>query len=157
MQIKNNKNQKINLAKKIEYKNVYTKFLGSLIKKGNKNAAKRALDSSFIKVSQKHKTPLHRVFSKIFSKLTCRLEMKKVKMRRNTHLVPFPIRTGRQDFLKIKWILKAVKEDIRKVSFSEKMSVELLDVLINKKSKILMQKKLINKEALLNRSNVHYR
>lgn len=145
------------VAKKPEYKNVYTKFLGSLIKKGNKNAAKHILDNSFIKVSQKHKTPLHRVFSKIFSKLTCRLEMKTVRMRRNTHLVPFPIRSGRQDFLKIKWILKAVKEDTRKVAFSEKMSTELLDVLINKKSKVLMQKKLITKQALLNRSNVHFR
>lgn len=145
------------VAKKQEYKNVYTKFLGSLIKKGNKNAAKHILDSSFINVSQKHKIPLHRVFSKIFSKLTCHLEMKTVRMRRNTHSVPFPTRSGRQDFLKIKWILKAVKEDTRKVAFSEKMSIELLDVLINKKSKVLMQKKLMNKQALLNRANVHFR
>jgi len=138
-------------------KNVYQKFLGSLIKKGNINAAKRHIDSAFINVSEKHKSPLRHVFTKIFSKLTCRLEMKKVKMRRNTHMIPFPIRSSRQDFLKIKWILNVVKKDKRKVSQTEKLSTELLDILINKRSKVLMEKKQLKKEALTNRSNTHFR
>jgi ribosomal protein S7 len=102
-------------------KTVYIKLLGSLIKKGNKTAAKRVLDNAFFIVAKKYKAPVAVVFTKIFRNLDCRIEMRKVKMRRNTHMVPFPIKTVRQDFVKIKWILKAVKEDTRKVPFSEKI------------------------------------
>jgi ribosomal protein S7 len=138
-------------------KNIYTKFLGSLIKKGNKIAAKRILDTSFIKVSTKHKIPVHLILNKIFSKLDCFLEIKKIRIRKNVHIVPFPLNSKRQNFLKIKWILESAKEDLRKVDFSEKISSEVSNILLNKKSKILSKKDYIRKQALMNRSNLHYR
>jgi len=140
-----------------QVKSIYTKFLGSLIKKGNKVAAKRILDSSFVKVSAKNKIPVYLILNKIFSKLDCFLEIKKIKIRKNLHIVPFPLNSRRQDFLKIKWILESAKEDLRKVDFSEKISSEISNILLNKKSKILSKKDYIKKQALLNRSNIHYR
>ena len=92
----------VSSKRELTKKNVYQKFLGSLIKEGNVNAAKRHLDSAFINVAEIHQSSLRYEFTKIFSKLACRLEMKTVKMRRNTHNIPFPIRSTRQDFLKIK-------------------------------------------------------
>jgi ribosomal protein S7 len=83
-------------------KNIYSKFIGSLIKDGNKVCAKNILDTSFIKVSNKTKMPVHFILNKTFSKLDCFLEIKKIKIRKNIHLVPFPLTSKRQDFLKIK-------------------------------------------------------
>lgn len=138
-------------------KTIYTKFLGSLIKKGNKVAAKRILDNSFIQASTINKNSVHLNLHKIFSKLTCFLEIKKIKIRKKIHFVPFPLTAERQDFLKIKWILESAKEDLRKVDFSQKIGSELKNILLNTKSKTLSKKKYINKIALLNRSNIHYR
>lgn len=138
-------------------KTIYTKFLGSLIKKGNKIAAKNVLDNSFIQISKTNKYPAHLVLRKVFSKLNCYLEIKKIKIRKKIHFVPFPLTSARQDFLKIKWILDSAKQDSRKVNFSEKISTEISKIFLNKKSNTLLKKKYINKTALSNKSNIHYR
>lgn len=138
-------------------KNIYTKFLGALTKKGNKVAAKRILDTAFINVALKNKIPVYLILNKIFSKLDCFLEIKKIKIRKNLHIVPFPLNSRRQDFLKIKWILESANEDSRKIDYSEKIASEISNILVNKKSKILAKKDYVKKQALMNRSNVHYR
>ena len=84
-------------------KNVlYTKFLGSLVKKGNKNAASRTLRNAFLIVSRKTKVPIYRIFSRIFRGLDTYVEVKKVTKRKNTHYIPFPVKKKRNQFLKVK-------------------------------------------------------
>jgi ribosomal protein S7 len=80
----------------------YNKFLGSLIKNGNKSAAKRILDKSLEIVSERTKIDSFMILRKIFPKLHCYLEIKKMKIRKNIHIVPFPLTSKRQNFLKIK-------------------------------------------------------
>jgi ribosomal protein S7 len=80
----------------------YNKFLGSLIKNGNKSAAKRILDKSLEIVSERTRISPSFVLRKIFPKLHCYLEIKKIKIRKNIHIVPFPLTSKRQNFLKIK-------------------------------------------------------
>jgi small subunit ribosomal protein S7 len=138
-------------------KDIYSKFLGSLTKNGKKSVAKRILDSSFIKVSKKENIPAHFILSRILLRLNFFLEIKKIKIRKNTHLVPFPLTTRRQDFLRVKWLLESAKEDSRKIDLSDKIAMEVSNLLLNDKSKSLLKKNFVNKEALSNRSNVHFR
>ena len=55
--------------------------------------------------------PIHLILKKIFSNLNCFLEVKKIKIRKTIHVVPFPLTSQRQDFLKIKWIIDSAKEN----------------------------------------------
>ena len=135
----------------------YNKFLGSLIKNGNKPAAKRILDKSLEIVSERTRISPSFVLRKIFPKLHCYLEIKKIKIRKNIHIVPFPLTSKRQNFLKIKWILDYVKKNNRRVDMSQKLATEFINIIKNKKAKILLTKNSINREAVANKSNLHYR
>lgn len=137
---------------------LYKKFLGSLIKKGNKVAAARILHETFLKVTKKTKFPIYRIFNRIFKGLDTYMEVKKVTKRKNTYFIPFGVKHKRNQFLKVKWILDATKDDTRSVKFSDKLYVEVLNLLYRKKkSKVLARKKSIHKDVLKYKANVHYR
>lgn len=137
--------------------NLYTKFLGFLIKKGNKVAAKRLLDDAFFIVSKKTKISTQMSLVKVFSTLNSFVEVKKVRVRRRFVLVPFSINLKRRSYLIVKWLMLAVEEDKRKVSFSIKLADEILKVLkgLFSKSKALKNSNMA--QAMANRSNIHYR
>lgn len=138
-------------------KTIYENFLGSLTKKGNKTSAKRILDSAFLKVSRQLNIPSHIVLTKVFLLLNTFVEVKKIRIKRSTHIVPFPITFKRKSYLIIKWLMEATREDTRKVSTSEKLSTELINVLKKSSSKALLKKKLNTDQSLFNRSNIHFR
>jgi ribosomal protein S7 len=139
-------------------KTIYINFLGILTKKGNKVAAKKILDAAFLDVSTKVNKPVHILLIKLFLKLNSFVETKKIKFKRSSHVVPFVITSfKRKSFLIIKWLMEAVEEDKRKVSLSSKLSKEILSVLKNNSSKALSKKKLNIKNAISNRSNIHFR
>jgi hypothetical protein len=54
-------------------------------------------------------------------------------------------------------LLDEVRKDNKKLKTSEKLSAQMIDLLINKKSKILLRKKYIQRDAIANQSNMHYR
>jgi ribosomal protein S7 len=138
-------------------KNLYNKFLGFLIKKGNKISARSILNTSFLTVSKKTGLPLHILLLKIFLKLNSFVEVKKVRVQRSSHLVPFSIRLKRRSYLIIKWLMQAVKEDSRKISMSEKLSSEILDTIKKNPSRSVKIRNFNISQALSNRSNIHYR
>ena len=53
--------------------------------------------------------------------------------------------------------MESVFDDERKLSTSEKLSFELLNILKNKSCKTIIKKELNISQALSNRSNIHYR
>jgi ribosomal protein S7 len=115
--------------KKFQNKNLYNKFIGFLIKKGNKIGAKNIVNHAFLNVSKKTGLPLHVVLLKLFLKLNSFVEVKRVRVQRSSHLVPFSIRLKRRSYLIIKWLMQAVKEDTSKVSMSEKLVFEIFNTL----------------------------
>lgn len=135
----------------------YKKFLGSLTKQGKKVAAKRILQHSLVKASTKTKRSIYVILVEISSLLNSWVEIKKVRLRRNVYNVPYPLTSRRQQFLKIKWILDEVKKDKKRVKTSEKLSAQMIDLLINKKSKILLRKNYVQRDVLANQANMHYR
>lgn len=138
-------------------KNVYDNFTGFLIKDGKRKKAKGIIDTAFLKVSKELKIPVHLILIRIFLKLNCFVETKKIRIKRSTHIVPFSITFKRKSYLVIKWIMESVFDDERKLSTAEKLSFELLNILKNKSCKTILKKELNISQALSNRSNIHYR
>ena len=138
-------------------KNIYSNFLGFLIKDGKIKKAKTILDTAFYKISKELKIPTYIVLIKIFVKINCFVEVKKIRVKRSTHFVPFGINFKRKSYLVIKWIMESVADDNRKLPLSEKLYVELLSILKNKTCKTITKKNLNLNQALANRSNIHYR
>lgn len=83
-------------------KNYHGKVLGTLIKKGKKNLAKKTLINSLYIASKLYKISNYKIISKILGRIKCYAEIRKVTKRKNTTLIPFPVKKARQRFLKIK-------------------------------------------------------
>jgi len=97
------------------------------------------------------------ILSKLFSKLNSFVEVKKIRVRRGFHLVPFPISHKRSTYLIIKWLIQAIKEDKRKISFSDKLFSEINQTISSSSSKSLEIKTSNISQVLSNRSNIHFR
>jgi small subunit ribosomal protein S7 len=145
--------KKLNLIKK----NLHTKMVGFFIKKGKKTIATQIVNDAFLIVSKKTGLPMHQIFLQLFLKLNSFVETKKVRIRRSTHLVPFAITLKRRSYLIIKWILLAVKEDIRKISITEKLASEIEQTIGKNASKSVKIRQSNIVSALSNRSNIHFR
>lgn len=53
--------------------------------------------------------------------------------------------------------MDSVRKDNRRVKMSQKLATEFINIIKNKKAKILITKNSINQEAVANKSNLHYR
>ena len=137
--------------------NLYNKLLGFLIKKGNKNRAKFIIDKAFFLVSRKTGYSMAFLLFKLFSKLNVFVEAKTVRIKRRSHIVPFSLGLKRRSYLIIKWLIKSVLENTKKISISNKIAREIFLLIKTKNSKALKLRNLNNTLALANRSNIHYR
>ena len=138
-------------------KTLYKKFLGFLIKKGNKTVAKNILDRTFFTVSKATGLSMHVLMLKLFLNLNSFVEVKKVRIGRRSLLVPFSINLKRRSYLIVKWLMQAIKENKKKTSLSIRLSEEILQVLQGSNSGAKKLRNLNISQALANRSNIHYR
>lgn len=137
---------------------LYTKFLGFLIKDGKKKKAKAILDKALLIVSKKTGYSLIFILLKVFLNLNTFVEARHIRIKRRTHIVPFPISFKRRSYLILKWLIIGVKANKKKMAFSLKLAKEIF--LIFKKSttsQALKLQKINNKKANSNRSNIHFR
>src|SRR5690242_10932078 len=67
----------------------------------------------------------------IFDKIRPYIEIRKVRVRRTTYLIPFPTNMSRQQHLAAKWLFETLEEDTRKISLQKKLNDELLKILSN--------------------------
>lgn len=141
----------------LKYKTLYSKFLGFLIKKGKKNVAKKTLDKAFADTALKTGFSLQSLLLKVFSKLNTFVEVRKIRIRRRSYVVPFSINTKRRSYLAIKWLVSAVEQDTRKVTMAEKLATEIYKIVTDSPCKSLKTKEFNNSQAIANRSNIHYR
>ena len=138
-------------------KTLYKKFLGFLIKKGNKTVAKNILDKTFFMVSKTTGLSMHVLMLKLFLNLNSFVEVKKVRVGRRSLLVPFSITLKRRSYLIVKWLMQAIKEDNKKTPLSTRLADEIISVLNGSLSKSKKLRNLNISQAMANRSNIHYR
>jgi ribosomal protein S7 len=138
-------------------KNFYNKIVNFFIKDGNKVKANKIVSLAFLKVSKETGLSFNEILSKLFSKLNSFVEVKKVRVRRGFHMVPFPISYKRSTYLIIKWLAQAIKEDTRRLPMYEKLAAEISSTIVNQSSKSLDMKNLNISQVLANRANIHFR
>jgi ribosomal protein S7 len=136
---------------------LYDVFLGYLIKKGNKIKAKKILDTTFLNLVQKTNLSLNSILKKILLKMGNIVEIRTVKRRRNTYIVPFAVNRSRRNYILVKKIMDSVKEDLTKRPLSKKLTDEMIRIIKGKSSKSLIKNKKAVKLAITNRSNTHFR
>lgn len=142
----------------VNKKNLYNKFLNFFIKKGKKVKVKSILDVTFLKMSQLYTYPINTLLLKTFVKLNSFLEIKNVKKNRRSRLIPFSISLSRRSYIALKWLKRSVVNDKRKISFSEKLKSEIINLNFKSKQSNSLSFKNINiKQALANRANIHFR
>lgn len=84
---------------------------------------------------------MQKLFLQIFIKLNSFVEVKNVRVRRASHLVPFSINLKRRSYLILKWLTTAVKEeDTQQNSMVEKLYLEVNNLIQNTQSKALKKK-----------------
>jgi len=136
----------------------YAKFLGVLMKKGKKTSAKKILDNVLVKVSRKTGLSVNLILYKVFFKLNTFVEIRRIRFRRSSYIVPFSIPFSRRIFLVLKWIFLSIKFDKRKIGSVNKLSVEIFKILKNlPSSQSLKLKALNNSQAFANKANIHLR
>lgn len=84
------------------YKTIYKSFVGMLIKKGQRQKTKNFLDIALKETSNLLNLPIDLVLVKLFLNLSCFVEAKTIIVRKNSHIIPFPLKARRQNFLKFK-------------------------------------------------------
>lgn len=141
----------------IKNRNLYNKIINFITKKGNKVKATQIVNDSFYKVSKSTGLSFNTILSRLYVKLNSFVEIKKIKVRRGFHLVPFPISHKRSTYLIIKWLLQAVGKDRRKLPISEKLFLEVNQTIISDTSKSLEIKSSNLSQVAANRSNIHFR
>lgn len=137
-------------------KNIYTNLLGYITKKGKKGKAKKILTSALMNVSNFLHIPVSQIFLRLAEKSGQLVELKKVKLKKNFHLIPFPVKTKRQYFLISREILNFKNIDKKKSSTSVKIAEHIKSFIMERESNIDYKKMLTN-QIIANRSNIHYR
>lgn len=138
-------------------KNLYKKIVNFFIKDGNRVKASKLVGLAFSKVSKKTGLSFNQILSKLFVKLNSFVEIKKIRVRRGFHMVPFPISHKRSMYLITKWLVQAIKEDTRKLSMSEKLATEIYNTVVTQSSKSLDIKNSNTSQVMTNRANIHFR
>lgn len=82
--------------------NLYNIFLGFLIKSGKKKSAKKILDQTVAIVSKEVNLISGLIFFEVFSKLNTFIEVKKMKSKRGSHVIPLLISHKRRSYLVVK-------------------------------------------------------
>lgn len=137
--------------------NIYGKIIGCFTKKGKKVKAKNILSKSLVNVSKILGVKSIDVLKKFTNSLGVIIDLRTVKIRRNTFTVPVPVNSNRRNYLIAKKISKVVEENSSNQCLEKKLSQEFLNILRNKNSKSLQQRDLTVKDAVKNKSNLHYR
>ena len=132
-------------------------FLKFFLKKGNYRNAQLNFKTLFEYLFQKTSLGQYSILNEIYKILYINFEVRKINKRRSSHLVPMPIKKKRRYFLIIKWLFDSIKNDSRNISIVDKLTVEILKYINNKESEGIKKKALMQKLALVNRSNAHYR
>jgi hypothetical protein len=146
--------QKVKYKKKL---NLYLKFVSFVFKTGNFFFWEKAFALIFSNLSLKFHYSRSLILAKIFIRLFTRVELKKVKSRKRITYIPFFIKFKRSVFLALKWIFLGAFCNMMKVSFQNKLYIEIVQILSLRSCFSLKKLEENNINSFNNRSNIHYR
>lgn len=142
---------------KVSFLDLYNSFITFFLKSGKKLLVKSLIDEAFFKLSKKHNCTQHYLLLKFFSRIKTFVEVKKVKIRRKVHFVPFALSNQRRIHTSLKWLALAIRTNKSPTSFVEKLVQELSKIVSGQTCITVSLLNKNNKLAVSNRSNIHYR
>lgn len=145
------------VLKKKKSKDIATKFIGCLTKKGKKGISQKIFSKAVSDACKSLKVKSGYLMKNIVRNLGVVVELRKVRIRRNNFLVPIPVNSARRNYITIKRVLSATNKNLLKTSLSYKLSKEFITVVTKKDSLSLNEKTQMLKEAYKNKSNMHFR
>ena len=137
--------------------NLYNKFLNHFVKSGKKIIVKKIIDQVFNRLSKEFSIPFSVILLRFFKRLKTYVEIKKVKKKRRTFLVPMALKRQRRLFLPLYWLSLSLFLNKTRVSFLEKLYLEMYKILLNQSCHTFYLLAKNNKQAAKNRINLHYR
>lgn len=144
------------MKKKIN-KTFINKLINHLMRCGKKTNAANIVYTNGFFLSRNLNKSLNLIYSEIFTRLRPYVEVRKVRVRRTTYMVPFPTNIQRQQYLVSQWLLETLRNDKRKISFNQKFREEIIKILLTQESYTMIKKKDLYKKAEKSRSFAHFR
>lgn len=138
-------------------KNLFDTLTGQLFKKGKKLKVLRIVNESLLIVSNKTGLSVNEIMHFLSDKLGSIIETKTIRLRKNVHIVPYPLTSSRRFYLIAKNIVSVINNNSSKISLKEKIIEEIFSLVKNKQSKSLEKKENILKDAIKNKANIHFR
>lgn len=100
---------------------IYNNLLGNIIKRGKKVKAKKILNISIETVSSRLNTNSYILLQRLAQKIGSLVELRKIKIRKNVHIVPFPVKSYRRKFLFSKQLVSSISSDKKKNKFNREI------------------------------------
>jgi ribosomal protein S7 len=153
------KQKNLTAKEKIKFnKNLFNQtFLKFLLKCGSKTTAKKNYKKFFSYICNEINFRQYSLIGLIKDKLHVSYELRNVKYRKRSNIVPFPLTRHRRFFLNIKWIFNSVKLDKRYIPLYKKLSTEVIKIVKNEDSYSKKTRDKIASSILKYKTNLHYR
>jgi len=132
------------------------KIIGQLIKSGKKIRAEKLLKEVFFFLIQKKVSPAKTLFVAVFNCMPL-LHLRRVRRKRKTFFVPFPLSSSTQIQIAIKSILKVMKNKENRRKNKSKVLCEEIIRASNGQSQTIQNVQDSYKQILQNRIYKHYR
>lgn len=135
----------------------YKKFIGLLTKKGERKKALKIINNALLNTSKLLTLPVRKIITELYNKLSSSVEIKKIKIRRSVHFVPFPVNLKRKLFLIIKWFVFAISNNELNKNLEYKLREEFLKIVRKQESLVYQHKKYQIQKSFKYQTNTHFR
>jgi len=149
-------NRDLKLSRDNRKKAFIVSLMNHLMRDGKKNWAHNNIMKIGTLIGKRLKKSPHFIFERVFEILRPYIEVRKVRVRRTTYMVPFPTTEERQKHLVSSWILETVRKEKRKIDFYNKLLREIVLILL-RKGDTIEKKREVYARAEKSRSFLHYR
>lgn len=154
------------LLKKIEKKklpmkklkrNLYKLFVGLLLKKGRMPACQSILTSAYLDIFKKTRFSMFKITKQLLELGGLIMEVRKKRMGKQIHTVPFPARSERRKYLTLKNFIKSISKEKKKEKTYKKISNEIIKKILKRSTIAKRNAASVYINVMRNAANAHYR
>nr|CAG4642778.1 EOG090X0CZM [Evadne anonyx] len=154
------------------YDEITSKFINTLMKKGDKLTARNLMEEAFVKIKQIQFSKYHQaeteaekqqiilnpitILHKAIENCAPILQLTSIKRGGSSYQVPIPTTDKRGRALAMKWLIIQSNEKDRKVHFPDKLATELIDAASNT-GRVVKRKQDLHRQCEANRAYAHFR
>lgn len=137
--------------------NIYTKFIGYITKNGKRSVATKLVINSLAEGSFLSSEKSLDILKKIILETGTLIEVRDVKIKKNSFPVPIPTTASRRNYLVIKNLFNSLSGTKARLSTQKKLSQEIVNIVKNKNSVAILNREENLKLAVKNKGNMHFR